>query len=197
MAKPIVMARTRVSVCGMRESSCVSCIAQVFRCRRCFGIRSEREPLSCPAAGCGAAFLPAKRLQPARFSWRRAQKILDQIEPLLQAVHAAGWVWRDCKPSHIFVDRAAVRLIDFEIACRIGDRRASPWGSTDYLPPGQREKSRRCPGTLEDDYALGVIAFQFMCGQFPPRGARKRASFYRRAGCPASLRSRIENLLGY
>ena len=60
-----------------------------------------------------------------------------------------------------------------------------------------REKSRRRTGTLEDDYALGVIAFQFMCGEFPPCNSRRRSAFYRRAGCPDSLRARIEDLLRY
>jgi tRNA A-37 threonylcarbamoyl transferase component Bud32 len=143
----------------------------------------------------GRPLIATKRLQPARPSWRRAARILDQVGPLLSTMHAAGWVWRDCKPSHVLTHRGTVNLIDFEAACRIDDRRISPWGSADYLPPGHREKLRRHPGTLEDDYALGAIAFQCMCGEFPPRNSRRRSGFYRRAGCPDSLRARIENLL--
>lgn len=143
----------------------------------------------------GRPLLAPTKVQPAQSSWRRAARILDRIRPLLSAIHAAGWVWRDCKPSHIFVNRGIVRLIDFELACRVGESRASPLGSVDYLPPGQREKLHRFAGTLEDDFALGVIAFQFMCGEFPPRSSRRRSRFYKRAGCPESLRARIEDLL--
>ena len=145
----------------------------------------------------GRALIAKQRLQPSRPSWHRAAKILDRLCPILSKLHGTGWVWRDCKPAHIFLRFGMLRLIDFEGACRIEERRVSPWGSTDYLPLGHREKSRRCPGTLEDDYALGVIAFQFMCGEFPPRNSRRRSAFYRRAGCPASLRARIEDLLRY
>lgn len=145
----------------------------------------------------GRPLIGPRRVQPSRPSRRRAAKILDQVGPLLAAIHAAGWVWRDCKPSHILLHGGSVHLIDFELACRIGERRISPFGSVDYLPPGQREKLRRLSGTLEDDYALGVIAFQMMCGAFPPSGSRGRAHFYRRAGCPKSLRTRIEELLRY
>ena len=123
----------------------------------------------------GRPLLAAKRLQPARPSWRRAEKILDQLEPLLSRMHAAGWVWRDCKPSHILVHRGTVRLIDFEGACRIDQTELPPWGSPDYTSPASRGKFSRRAGTLEDDYALGVIAFQFLSGKFPPAEAHRRA----------------------
>ncbi len=143
----------------------------------------------------GPPLLPAKNLYPPKFSWRRAAKILGRLEPLLAKMHAAGWVWRDCKPSHIFVEKGGARLIDFEIACRICERRISPWGSPDYLPAGHRDKFARNAGTLEDDYALGVIAFQFLAGEFPPQSVQRRRAIYRRTGCPDSLRERIETLL--
>ena len=79
----------------------------------------------------GRALIAKKRLQPSRSSWRRAAKVLDRLCPILSTLHAAGWVWRDCKPSHIFLHRGAIRLIDFELACRIGERRISPLGSAD------------------------------------------------------------------
>jgi len=140
--------------------------------------------------------LATRRMQPIRTSWRRAEKILEQLEPLLSNLHAAGWVWRDCKPSHIFLRKGELRVIDFEGACRIGETKVLPWGSPDYIPPGYRGKFSRRAGTREDDYALGVIAFQFLSGKFPPISSRRRASIYKATRCPDSLRSRIESLLG-
>jgi class IV lanthipeptide synthase len=145
----------------------------------------------------GRPLIARARIQPSRPSWHRATRILDRLCPILSTLHAAGWVWRDCKPSHIFLHRGAVRLIDFELACRVGERRISPLGSADYLPPGFRERRRRRLGTQEDDFALGVIVFQFLCGEFPPCNWRRRSAFYRRTGCPDSLRTRIEGLLRY
>jgi hypothetical protein len=144
----------------------------------------------------GRPLLAAKQTQPSRPSWRRAEKILEQLEPLLSRMHAAGWVWRDCKPSHIFVHRGTVRLIDFEGACPIDQTRLLPWSSPDYTPPSSRGKFSRRAGTLEDDYALGVIAFQFGTGEFPPAAAHRRAALYRRTGCPDDLRQKIDRLLG-
>ncbi|MBA3961799.1 MAG: phosphotransferase [Chthoniobacterales bacterium] len=141
--------------------------------------------------------LTAKQLGPTPASWRRADKILRQLAPLLQQLHAAGWVWRDCHPSHLLLQRGQIWLIDFETACRPNERRISPWGSANYLPPGYRDKTYRSAGTLEDDYALGVLAFQAMCGDLPPPTFRRRFKFYRRSHCPSHLLDRIENLLRY
>jgi hypothetical protein len=146
---------------------------------------------------CGRPLLPRTRQQPAKPSWRRALEILDKLGTELSKLHAAGWVWRDCKPSHIFVHRGTLRFIDFEGACRIHQTEALPWGSPDYIPPSYLGKFSRRPGTLEDDYALGVIAFQFLSGKFPANSSRRRASIYKEIRCPAMLRDQIENLLRY
>lgn len=143
----------------------------------------------------GRPLLSQRQLQPSKPSWRRAEKIFLQLGCLLEEIHAAGWVWRDCKPSHIFVHRGSMSVIDFEGSCRIADVEPTSWGSPNYTPPGLQTASRRNSGTWEDDYALGVIAFQFFAGKFPPPTARGRAPIYNRARCPDSLRDRIESLL--
>jgi len=144
----------------------------------------------------GRPLLAAKRAQPSRTSWRRAEKILGQLEPLLARMHRAGWTWRDCKPSHFLSHNGVLRLIDFEGACRIDQTGSLPWSSPDYTPPSSRGKFSRRAGTLEDDYALGVIAFQFGAGKFPPAAAHRRAALYRRTDCPDALREKIDRLLG-
>jgi Protein kinase domain len=143
----------------------------------------------------GRPLLPPNRPQPAKTSWRRAQKILEQLGACLSRVHAAGWVWRDCKPWHIFLYRGEMRLIDLEGACRTRERRVLPWGSIRYAPPASGEKFYRRAGTMEDDYALGVIAFQLATGQFPPSSLRRRASLFDRVGCPKFLQVKINDLL--
>ena len=145
----------------------------------------------------GRALLPRLRQQPQRPSCRAARRILDELGPLLSKLHAAGWVWRDCKPAHIFRHRGAIRLIDFEGACRIDETDVLPWGSRNYVPPIYHGKFSRRPGTMEDDYALGVIAFQFATGEFPPLGSRRRHALFHRSGCPDLLRVQIESLLRY
>lgn len=143
----------------------------------------------------GRPLLSQRRPQPPNPSWPRAQKILDQAIPLLSKIHAAGWVWRDCKPSHLFLHRGTMRLIDFEGACRIDDTQAMPWSSPNYVPRIYEHSLSRPAGTREDDYALGVIGFQFGTGEFPPATARRRSAIYKRTACPNALRTRIEALL--
>ncbi len=143
----------------------------------------------------GRPLLPAGSTQRAKPSWRRADKILHQLGAELARVHAAGLVWRDCKPSHVFVHRGRLTLIDFEGACRIGDTNVLPWGSAEYASVTCRSTPSRSAGLNEDLYALGVIAFQFTTGSFPGSAAVSRAKLYARAGCPDRLRNRIEELL--
>ncbi len=144
----------------------------------------------------GRPLIPATREHPARISWRRAAKILSQLESILVRLHAAGWVWRDCKPSHIFVHRGQFRLTDFEHACRFDEKKISLWSSRGYHPPTSLKATRARPGSGEDDYALGVIAFQFGTGKFPAKSKHERAAIYARTGCPEELRIRVEQLLG-
>jgi serine/threonine protein kinase len=137
-----------------------------------------------------------RKPQPARSSWRRAQQTLTRLEPVIASIHQAGWVWRDCKPSHIFIEDKRVRLIDFEGACKTDDIDVLPWASRNYAPSLDREPfAARQKGTWEDDYALGVIAFHLGAGKFPPASTRSRASVYNRTNCPSALRERIEQLL--
>ncbi|KAF5408493.1 MAG: hypothetical protein Udaeo2_13320 [Candidatus Udaeobacter sp.] len=91
----------------------------------------------------------------------------------------------------------STRLIDFEGACLIDETDVLPWGSPNYVPPIYHGKFSRRPGTMEDDYALGVIAFQFATGEFPPLGSRRRHALFRCSGCPDFLRIQIESLLRY
>ena len=143
----------------------------------------------------GRPLLAAQRTQPARISWRRAEGILGQLEPMLSRMHAAGWIWRDCKPSHLLLHGGRLRPIDFEGACRIDQTDLPPWGSPDYSLPSARGRFSRRAGTGEDDYALGVIVFQFGAGKFPPATIHRRAVLYRSTHCPDLLQEKIDRLL--
>jgi hypothetical protein len=145
----------------------------------------------------GHRLLARHRTQPSRTSWRRAEIILERLGGLLSRLHATGWVWRDCKPWHIFLEGDQTRLIDFEGACRIPETEVLSWSSLNYTPASYHKSFSRRPGTLEDDYALGVILFQFLSGEFPPGSARIRCRVYRQTQCPNHLRRNIETLLKF
>lgn len=143
----------------------------------------------------GRQLFSRRALQPRTISWRHAARFLERLEPVIDRIHAAGWVWRDCKPSHIFLDRGAVRLVDFEGACRIHETEVITWGSANYLPRVYYDSLTRRAGVFEDHHALGVIAFQFGTGKFPSEQPRRRNAIYRSTRCPDQLRGRIEKLL--
>lgn len=143
----------------------------------------------------GGLLVPLRREQPAKFSPQRAATLLDQLEPLLARVHRAGWVWRDCKPSNILRRGRSLALLDFELACAPNESRLSEWSSRHYHPPRLRETRRRPHGAMEDEYAMGVIAFQFLTGQFPPEKRSARRALYVQTGCPEELQRRIERIL--
>lgn len=145
----------------------------------------------------GNPLIPPSAGRPATFSWRRADRLIRMVSPLLDKVHSCGWVWRDLNPTHLLCHRGEIRLIDFETACRLGERRISPWGSADYLPPNYRNQTMRKSGTTEDDHALGVIAFQLMTGRLPPTTVRARRRYYKVACCPDRLRSCIERFFRF
>jgi hypothetical protein len=143
----------------------------------------------------GRPLLSPNRIQPTETSWQRAQKIVEQLWNCLSRMHAAGWVWRDCKPWHIFLHRGQMHLIDFEGACRTWQRHVLPWGSPKYTRPATYKKFYRRTGVAEDHYAMGVIAFQFATGQFPPSNLRRRSALYRHTACPDFVRALINRLL--
>jgi hypothetical protein len=142
----------------------------------------------------GRALLKNNNVLPQRASSRRAEKILTQLEAILTKLHRAGWVWRDCKPSHILLDRGEMRLVDFEGACRVEETDVLPWGAPWYTRRTRLKYCRR-PGISEDQYALGAITFQIATGKLPPTDRAARLRLYRRHGCPPYLRAKTDNLL--
>lgn len=83
-----------------------------------------------------------------------------QLAQLLHKIHAANWVWRDCKPLNLIVSQAGIlRPIDFEGACRARRSDAASWGTPGYVPPEWRETENAGSKVPEDLYALGATLY--------------------------------------
>jgi serine/threonine protein kinase len=109
-----------------------------------------------------------------RLAPERAVLIGVQLAQALQAVHDAGLVHRDVKPSNVLVrdigGRDHAYLTDFGIAKAPHaqdslTRTGSVIGTPGYLSPEQIRGQQ--PGPRSDLYALGCIIFEALTGQRP------------------------------
>ncbi len=161
----------------------------------------------------GAPFLAMEHLQGPSLedllrggpiAWRDAVEIALQVADALAALHAAGVIHRDVKPSNIVAlpsptARPSVKLIDLGVAkidpgsaVRDGDT-ALRWPTTEAgIAVGTRAYSAPEAGLVEADprldiYSLGVTLHHLCTGSHPRLGARTRPS----VDLPAGLESLI------
>ncbi len=127
-----------------------------------------------PGESLAGRLLAKGRLTPAELF-----PIAMQLCDALAAVHAAGVVHRDVKPSNIYLaagdDPAGperVKLLDFGIArveweeTRITNT-GGPLGTTGYMAPEQEMGSVEVDGR-SDLFALGAVLFECLVGEPPP-----------------------------
>jgi serine/threonine-protein kinase len=102
----------------------------------------------------------------------RSLTILHRIAQGIDAVHSAGIVHRDVKPSNIVIEEDTGRpvLVDFGLAVPSKDPAAAlAIGTPQYMAPEQAGV-----GTLgasvtarTDVYSLGIVAFEMLTGRLP------------------------------
>jgi serine/threonine-protein kinase len=112
---------------------------------------------------------------------RRALRILAEACRGLAAVHRAGIVHRDVKPTNLMLARdGRVVLIDFGLV-RMPDGagpNGAPVGTPRYMAPELARTHDRPPAEelpLADIYSLGATAYELLTGSppFPGEGARE------------------------
>jgi hypothetical protein len=94
------------------------------------------------------------------------EKALDVARQLcagIGAAHAHGVLHRDLKPSNIMLDgRGRVRIMDFGLAMRAGDRVEEIAGTPAYMAPEQLAGAVATERT--DLYALGLVLYEIFTG---------------------------------
>jgi serine/threonine protein kinase len=83
-----------------------------------------------------------------------------QLSLLVSQIHAAGWMWRDCKPANLIVTKEGeLRPLDFEGACPFDKTAPLLWSTPDFAPPESQVSSLERPKHCEDVYAIGAIIY--------------------------------------
>jgi predicted ATPase len=125
----------------------------------------------------GCTFLEYVRTQgddardvPYAFDEQRLRAALAQVASALAAIHGAGQVHRDVKPSNVLVtEEGRVVVLDFGLmtARSPATPRAEegPMGTPDFMAPEQIEDSD--VGPAADWYALGSMLFVALTGRTP------------------------------
>lgn len=148
-----------VAIQEIGERTGVHFIAMEFLPGESLRARLERGPLPLPEAG----------------------RVLAQIAAALTAVHEAGIVHRDVKPSNIMLlPDGSAKLLDFGVARHSDDTAITSGGlvvgSPAYLAP---EQVRGGTGTTASDvWALGVLLYEMLAGRPPFQATDVAAVMY-------------------
>ena len=117
----------------------------------------------------------------------RVRSVFAQLARGLHALHAAGRVHRDVKPSNVLVTpEERVVLLDFGLAAELGTRPDLPRaGTLDYMAPERIVGD--AAGAAADWFSLGVMLFQALTGRLPFCVSSAAAPFERVAPPAASV----------
>jgi serine/threonine-protein kinase len=128
----------------------------------------------------------AAEIEDFRPGIRRCLQILCELAAGLSAIHAAGVVHRDLKLENVLMTSdGAAKISDFGVATFAGGsdlaREGMLLGTPKYVAPEYIES-----GDFDhrsDIYALGVIAYELICGQSPFRSNSREEIILERFQC--------------
>lgn len=130
-----------------------------------------------------------------RLNILRAVELSVRLAGIVNKIHAAGWLWRDCKPANLMVTKNGdLRPLDFEGACSIANPDYVSWST---LKAGTENRAGEILSqTTEaiDLYALGAIIYLLFEGELPAAD-KNRIKRFSRKNAPSKIKSLILNLL--
>ena len=131
-----------------------------------------------------------------RLTLSQALRYGVQIASLMRQIHAAGWLWRDCKPANLIVTkRGILRPIDFEGACPIAAPDFIPWSTSLFAPPALKDKFFKQAEVADDLFTLGANLYFLIEGKLPAVQINDFPKMQRQV--PGEIRRIIERLLSF
>jgi eukaryotic-like serine/threonine-protein kinase len=126
----------------------------------------------------------ADRLRDGPLGYQRAAEVIVELADALSYAHEQGVVHRDVKPANIHVDgRGEIYLMDFGIAYRpdSGEVPVPPGtilGTPAYVAPEQAKGGQTDVLPASDQYSLGAVFYELLCGQPPFSGPPSYVLFH-------------------
>ena len=121
---------------------------------------------------------------------------INQVASALSYAHAHGVIHRDVKPENILLEnQQQVRLSDFGIALfapspdQLSTQAMA--GTIPYMAPEQLQGK---PCVASDQYALGIIAYEWLCGVRPFEGTYWQLAHQHLSAPPPALREQDPSL---
>ncbi len=122
---------------------------------------------------------------------------IKQVASALQYAHEQRLIHRDIKPENMLLGRNnEVLLSDFGIAVvaqssRYQQSSQDVGGTIAYMAPEQLQ-GRAVPAS--DQYALGIVVYEWLCGERPFQGSFPEIASQHMLASPTPLRSRVAGL---
>jgi serine/threonine protein kinase len=135
------------------------------------------------------------------FEPRLAARIVADLAEALLYAHQRGIVHRDVKSANILLDdQGEVHLLDFGLAYRQNaattriTEHGALLGTPAYMAPERAAGQDTQPSQASDQYSLGVVFYELLCGQVPFRGPAAAVLYqmlYQEPQPPRSLRPEV------
>lgn len=122
--------------------------------------------------------------------------VVKQIAAALQYAHGQNLIHRDVKPENMLIgENDEILLSDFGISLIIQEtssqERQEVVGTISYMAPEQLQGN---PHLASDQYALGVIVYEWLAGERPFQGSFVEISSQHMFTHPASLREKAPSI---
>jgi formylglycine-generating enzyme required for sulfatase activity len=118
----------------------------------------------------------AAALDEGPFDFREAARVARELAEALAYAHGEGVVHRDVKPANVMLDeKGAALLLDFGLAHRQGGEKrltgeGAVVGTPAYIAPEQLAAGSAEVSAASDQYSLGVVLYELLCGRAPFEG---------------------------